>query len=127
MLRLEPQDQKLKITQNQSIFWEILWETSYLFYHPSNFTVCATSNNSIAAAHPSPSINLLLKRRQSASRENTHKKGAQTQQQGSPVAHPDLPALTNNQQHIYNILDRLSNLLLPKSGTNPPISVTSEI
>lgn len=72
MPRLEPQDQKLKIIKNQLIFWEILWETSYLFYHPSNFTVRATSNNSIAAAHPSPSlINLLLKRRQLASREHT--------------------------------------------------------
>lgn len=43
-------------------------------------------------------------------------KGAQTQQQGSPVAHPDLPPLANNQQHIYNVLDRLSSLLLKNLG-----------
>lgn len=40
-------------------------------------------------------------------------KGAQTQQQGS---HPDLPPLANNQQHIYNVLDRLSSLLLKNLG-----------
>lgn len=75
MPRPEPQDQKLKIIKNQLIFWEILWETSYLFYHPSNSTVRATSNNSIAAAHPSPSpINLLLKRIQLASREHAREK-----------------------------------------------------
>lgn len=121
MPRLEPQDQKLKIIQ-KSVFWEILWKMSYLFYNPSNSTVCSTSNNSIAAAHPSPfPMNLLLKCRQLASRENTPMKGAQTQQQGAPVAHPDLPPLAINQQHIYNALDRLSSLLLPKSRTNPPI------
>lgn len=80
---------------------------SYLFYHPSNSTVCSTSNNSIAAAHPSQFPITFVAKTQTIGfkRENTPTKGAQKQQQGSPVAHPDLPPLANNQQHIYDVLD----------------------
>lgn len=48
----------------------------YLFYHPSNSTVCSTSNNSIAAAHPSlfPITFVAKKRRQLASKEKTHQR-----------------------------------------------------
>lgn len=116
---------------------------SYLFYNPSNSTVCSTSNNSIAAVQTSPfPMNLLLKQTTGFKREHANERSTDTAARitcgtsrpastcKQPAIHLQCPRLTLQPppSHIRDKPAYICNLrdLTPahKRG-NPEITVTA--